>query len=380
MLAPHPRTDKPSPTRWTIPPWTIESPEWIRIDRSLADDHPARIAAQAVARLDLGPLLGTYAGLGSAAHPPALLLAVALYELDRGELSPAHWARDCRELDAAKWLTSGLTPSPSTMYAFRDRVGPLLGRLNRQVLERAIAAGLTTAEHAAGDGTFVAALGSRRRLVNAATLARRLDQLEAALAVEARGDGPAPPAPDHEPSTPAPGESAAAAEEPAARGVAALAAPPDPIEPPAGTEGGPGAAGHPVESGPAPAPAAAPGPAPPAWMARTPAGRRRQHRRYRRARREMERRLGHFRKTRSKRAKAQRRPDDRVLICPSEPEAVLGRDKLKVFRPLYNVQLARDLESPLILGYDVLPQANDAGCFSDFSGAVDLPRPRCHRS
>ena len=51
-----------------------------------------------------------------------------------------------------------------------------------------------------------------------------------------------------------------------------------------------------------------------------------------------------------------------LVICPSEPEAVLGRDKCKVFRPLYNVQLARDLESPLILGFAVLPQTHDAGC------------------
>jgi hypothetical protein len=98
-------------------------------------------------------------------------------------------------------------------------------------------------------------------------------------------------------------------------------------------------------------------------MAETPAGRRRQRHRHRRAAAELQRRLGHHRKTRSKRPKARRRPDERVLICPSEPEAVLGRDKLKVFRPLYNVQLARDLDSPLILAYDVVPKANDAGCF-----------------
>jgi Transposase DDE domain len=76
----------------------------------------------------------------------------------------------------------------------------------------------------------------------------------------------------------------------------------------------------------------------------------------------LDRRRGHHRKTLSKRAKAKRRSDDRLVICPSEPEAVLGRDQCKVFRPLDNVQRARDLESPLILGFAVLPQANDAGC------------------
>ena len=39
----------------------------------------------------------------------------------------------------------------------------------------------------------------------------------------------------------------------------------------------------------------------------------------------------------------------------------LGLDKFKVFRPLYNVQVVDDLDSPLVLGYEVLAQPNDAG-------------------
>jgi transposase len=354
MLAPLRITDKPAAVRWRVPPWTTASDEWIRIDRSLAADHPARIAAAIVALLDLGPRERTYAGVGSEPLPPGLVLALVLYELDIGELSPVRWAVHCRENDPAKWLVFGLHPSASTLYAFRQRVGPLLDGLNRQILERAIAAGLTTAEHAAGDGTFVAALGSRHRLVNAATLARRLEQLEEALAADD-----------------AAGPAAAAPAEPAAAPPAGPDGPPPPrIEAPAPAAPPPGpaaaagpAAAESAESATPPKPADPPGPSRPAWMATTPTGRRRQHRRHRRAAAELQRRLGRHRKTRSKRKKARRRPDDRVLICPSEPEAVLGRDKTKVFRPLYNVQLGRDLESPLILAYDVVPQANDAGCF-----------------
>jgi hypothetical protein len=40
---------------------------------------------------------------------------------------------------------------------------------------------------------------------------------------------------------------------------------------------------------------------------------------------------------------------------------VVGRDKEKVFRPLYNVQILDDLDSPFILAYDVFAQQNDAG-------------------
>ena len=49
------------------------------------------------------------------------------------------------------------------------------------------------------------------------------------------------------------------------------------------------------------------------------------------------------------------------MVSPSDPEAALGRDKEGVFRPLYNVQAADDLDSPLILAYEVFAQPNDAG-------------------
>ena len=39
----------------------------------------------------------------------------------------------------------------------------------------------------------------------------------------------------------------------------------------------------------------------------------------------------------------------------------MGRDKEKVFRPLYNLQVVQDIESPLVLGYEVFAQATNAG-------------------
>src|SRR5262249_25647191 len=62
-------------------------------------------------------------------------------------------------------------------------------------------------------------------------------------------------------------------------------------------------------------------------------------------------------------SKPKRRSADQVRISPSEPEAALGRDKLKTFRPLYNVHLASDLDTPLILDYQVHATTTDAGLF-----------------
>jgi hypothetical protein len=50
-----------------------------------------------------------------------------------------------------------------------------------------------------------------------------------------------------------------------------------------------------------------------------------------------------------------------LVLSAADPEAAVGLDKEKVFRPLYNVQVFDDLDSPLVLGYEVFAQPNDAG-------------------
>ncbi len=96
---------------------------------------------------------------------------------------------------------------------------------------------------------------------------------------------------------------------------------------------------------------------PPGWLAKTVVGLREQQRRYDRAAEAMRERQ----KANAQRRSCKRKPAERVLVSPTDPEAVLARDKLNVFRPLYSVQLLRDLDSPLILACDVLTQNNDNG-------------------
>jgi transposase len=99
------------------------------------------------------------------------------------------------------------------------------------------------------------------------------------------------------------------------------------------------------------------GPAPPRWLAPTPAGRRRQRRRLRRARERME----QLQQRNAGKRASRRRPRGRVVVSASDPEAAVGRDKEGVYRPLYNVQVVDDLDSPLVLAYGVFAQQNDAG-------------------
>jgi transposase len=95
----------------------------------------------------------------------------------------------------------------------------------------------------------------------------------------------------------------------------------------------------------------------PGWLAKTEAGLHEQKRRYAHAADVMR----HRHQENAQRRSCKRKPADQVVVSPADPEAALARDKDNVFRPLYTVQLLRDLDSPLIFAYDVLAQNNDNG-------------------
>jgi transposase len=97
----------------------------------------------------------------------------------------------------------------------------------------------------------------------------------------------------------------------------------------------------------------------PKWMAKNPLTREEQRRRYRRARE----RLIELHAVNDRQDPKRRRKPEKIVVSTSDPEAALGRDKHNVFRPLYNVQLVRDLDSQLCLGYQVFAQPTDAGTF-----------------
>jgi transposase len=360
MLPPSRRARKP--LRLIPVPLPDSHPDWLELDRQLPKDHLARRIRALVEQLDLTCLLGTLAGVGSPAHPPDLLLQLALFEVQRKHLSPADWFLHSRESVPARWLLRGLEPARCVWYRFRDRLPQeLLDTLNTQVLRLAQDEGHTPAACAALDGTFHAAHGSRHQLVNAKTLDQRCAQLDAVLALEQDpvAAAPAPasllPAPL---AAPGPLPLAVADEvgptsnpvPPAATAARACRQPPPPL----------------AASKPTPAPDTAPaaGPAPaarPGWMARSRKGRQRQRRRYEQARQTLGSRLAEHQRKQRRQRKAKRRPPERVKICPSEPEAVLGKDKCKVFRPLYNTQILQDLDSPFVLGYGVYASVTDAG-------------------
>lgn len=96
---------------------------------------------------------------------------------------------------------------------------------------------------------------------------------------------------------------------------------------------------------------------PPAWMAPTAPSRQRQQEQYRRTHAHLHERLAENRQ----RLPSVRQEEKHIRIRVADPQAALGKDKFKVFRPLYNVPYVRDLDSPLLVGYDVFSHRSDAG-------------------
>lgn len=237
---------------------------------------------------DLSALERAYAGLGSDAYRPDLMLKVVLLEVFEGRRSPAQWARDVRENEPLMWIGRGIRPSRTALYNFRDRLGGTIQELHARVVQRAIREGLINPREGVQDGTFTRACASRHRTINLITLQRRRAELQAAIFQD--------------------------------------------------------------ELGPPPV-------AVPRWMAQTPAGRREQSQRYQKAEETLKKRLVEN----ARRPKDKRRAENKVTVSTSDPEAPMGRDKEKVFCPLYTSQVIVEPNTLVVLAFEVFAQATDTG-------------------
>ncbi len=123
-VRPTPPRNLPGLDRFAAPPWDRGSPEWIAIDDTLPADHLARVIDEAVDQLDLTPLFASYAGVGSRAHRPDLMLKIVVYELQTGQRSPAQWARDADDRRCLLWLGLGIVPGAAVGMTSATGSGP----------------------------------------------------------------------------------------------------------------------------------------------------------------------------------------------------------------------------------------------------------------
>ena len=93
------------------------------------------------------------------------------------------------------------------------------------------------------------------------------------------------------------------------------------------------------------------------WKAKTLRGKKRQRDRYRRARAVLQAKHAANRRRR----KDKRKKEASIRVAPGDPMAPFGLDKLKTYRPLYNVQTMSDVETDLVLAYATTRTTADNG-------------------
>ena len=272
-------------------------------------------------------------------HRPDLLLRLVLYEHQIGRPQPTQCLADLEENKALEWLTFGLKVSRSVLYEFRDRVQPFLRGFNQQVIRTAIDEQHTDASTGSLDGTFAAANASRHRLVTLKTVEQRLELLDQEVAKDEAEE-----AAEQQPQP----ATVTSGEETTEVGVVAEATPAQP------------------ETEQTQQPSATPGPAaeptatkdqPRSFMAKAKHGRKRQSAQYRLAHRILKERN----QVNARRRKDKRKKSEQVRVAIGDPMAPFGRDKMKVYRPLYNVQTMTDLETDLVFAFSVTPTLSDSG-------------------
>jgi transposase len=274
-----------------------------------------RIARLTDEELDLDALQLTYCGRGTRPHRPDLLLKLLLYEHSQGRPQPVQWLKDLKENRAVQWLVYGLQPSQTTLYEFRDRVQPLLEDLNQQVIRTAITEGHTDGSCGALDGTTVAANATRHRMINLATVEKRLEILDQEIEKEERGEEVVP-----------------ALEVPEPEGSAS----------PTTTSHGPTEASRVQKQ---------------SWKANTLWGKKRQRDQYHRVRAVLQ--AKHV--ANRQRRKDKRKKEASIRVAPGDPMAPFGLDKMNTYRPLYNVQTMSDVQTDLVLAYATTRTTADNG-------------------
>ncbi|MFL5356902.1 transposase [Archangium sp.] len=150
-------------------------------------EHPVRLVAAAVEKLDLGGIFHQARAVqGRAGRPltsPHLLLSVWLYGIQQGVGEATELARRCREDAAFEWLCGGVEVSHDKLSQFRAEYGEVLQQVFTQVVGLLVHHELVSLETVAQDGTRVRASASAPSFRREASLQACREQAELHLEV-----------------------------------------------------------------------------------------------------------------------------------------------------------------------------------------------------
>lgn len=127
----------------------------------LPENHLARFIVEVIDRLDLTELTRQYAGRGSAAHHPAVLLGLLIYGYSTGIPSSRKIERATYDSVAFRYIAANTHPDHDTLANFRRRFGAQLEQLFVQVLMLAREMGMLKMGKISVDGSKFKANASK---------------------------------------------------------------------------------------------------------------------------------------------------------------------------------------------------------------------------
>jgi transposase len=145
----------------------------------LPEGHLARFIVEVVEGLDLGGLESAYAGRGSAAYHPALLLSLLVYGYSTGVFSSRRIERATYDSVAFRYIAAGSHPDHDTLANFRRRFLDELAGIFVQALELAREMKLLKLGTLSLDGAKIHANASRHSALSYGHIEKIETQLKA---------------------------------------------------------------------------------------------------------------------------------------------------------------------------------------------------------
>ena len=136
------------------------------VDEWLPEDHLARFVVEVIGKLDLSELVRQYAGRGSNAHHPAVLLGLLIYGYSSGVFSARKIERATYDSVAFRYVAANTHPDHDTIATFRQRFLPQVKALFVQVLVLAREMKCLKLGNIALDGTKVHANASKHKALS----------------------------------------------------------------------------------------------------------------------------------------------------------------------------------------------------------------------
>lgn len=136
------------------------------MDDWLPEGHLARFIVEIVGQLDLASIKGAYAGRGSKAHHPEMLLALLFYGYASGVFSSRKLERATYDSVAFRYIAANDHPDHDTIATFRKRFLSELKPLFVQILLIAQQMGILKLGKVSLDGTKINANTSKHRALS----------------------------------------------------------------------------------------------------------------------------------------------------------------------------------------------------------------------